>query len=73
MERIAMSYAQIEAMVAKQDGYNTVTEWKADLADFYTSIYDLVDVQDMGFCRDGATRYYLFERADGKPAVWFRR
>lgn len=32
----------------------------------------LVDVENMGFCRDGKTRWYHFTNADGKPAVYFK-
>ena len=26
------------------------------------------DIEDMGFCRDGVTRWYHFTSIDGKPA-----
>lgn len=35
-------------------------------------IMALVDVENMGFCRDGVTRWYHFTNADGQPAVYFK-
>lgn len=72
MKYIVMTYAQIESMVATADGYDSVMEWRRDTCDYYTSIYDLVEVENMGFARDGG-KYYVFERTDGKMAVWFKR
>ena len=36
------------------------------------SIYDLVDVENMDFCKDGVTRYYYFTDKDGRPAVYYK-
>ena len=71
MKYIKMTYAQIENMVARQDGYDDVTEWKKDLGDMYTSIYDLVDVDNTGFSKSGA-RWYTFEDDRGRWCVWYR-
>lgn len=35
-------------------------------------IMALVDVENMGFCRDGVTRWYHFTNADGQPAVYLK-
>ena len=32
----------------------------------------LVDVEDMGFCADGVTRWYHFTNAKGEPAVYYK-
>ena len=32
----------------------------------------LVDVENMGWCRDGVTRWYTFDNADGVPAIYFK-
>ena len=32
----------------------------------------LVDVFDMGWCKDGVTRYYLFDDENGNPAIYFK-
>ena len=42
-----------------------------DNDDFSVGICGLVDVEDMGFCFDGVTRYYLFE-LDGIPCIYFK-
>ena len=31
------------------------------------------DVENMGFCRDGVTRWYHFTSVDGKPAYTLKR
>jgi len=35
-------------------------------------IMALVDVEDMGWCRDGVTRWYHFTNEDGEPAVYYK-
>lgn len=35
-------------------------------------IMALVDVEDMGFCKDGTTRWYHFADMEGQPAVYFK-
>ena len=35
-------------------------------------IMSLVDVEDMGWCKDGVTRWYHFTNAEGKPAVYYK-
>ena len=32
----------------------------------------LVDVENMGFCKDGVTRWYHFTDEDGNPAVYYK-
>lgn len=32
----------------------------------------LVDVENMGFCKDGVTRWYTFTNANGQPAIYFK-
>ena len=34
-------------------------------------IMSLVDVENMGFCKDGKTRWYYFTNAAGKPAAYY--
>lgn len=72
MKYIKMSYVQIEEMNARQDGYDTVEEWRQNTPEaFRQSIYDLVPVQNMGFTKDGA-KWYTFEDDKGRACVWFK-
>lgn len=32
----------------------------------------LVDVENMGFCKDGKTRWYHFTNDAGQPAVYYK-
>lgn len=36
-------------------------------------IMALVEVENMGWCRDGLTRWYHFTNEDGQPAVYYKR
>ena len=71
MKRIYMTLVQIETMVARADGYDSVAEWREDCGDDYMSIYDLVGVENMGFSRDGA-KWYTFEDTQGRPCIYYK-
>lgn len=32
----------------------------------------IVSVEDMGFCKDGITRWYTFTDINGRPAIYFK-
>lgn len=32
----------------------------------------LVDVENMGWCKDGVTRWYTFTDENGEPAIYFK-
>lgn len=77
MKRIVMTIEQIQTAVAKADGYESREEWLEDAEEIgYWNPYSVIcligECVDMGFCRDGVTRYYLFDLPDGRPAVWYR-
>lgn len=40
--------------------------------DMSAGICALVDVENMGFCKDGVTRWYHFTDIDGNPAIYFK-
>lgn len=44
----------------------------AETLDMEAGICALVDVEDMGYCKDGVTRWYYFNDADGNPAVYYK-
>ena len=44
----------------------------AETQDTEAGICALVDVEDMGYCKDGVTRWYYFNDADGNPAVYYK-
>lgn len=62
MKRKRMTLDQIRA----ESTYYAMTH------DDTAGIMALVDVEDMGFCKDGVTRYYLFTNEDGDPAVYYK-
>ena len=41
--------------------------------DYSAGIMALVDVENMGYCKDGATRWYHFTDENGDPAVYYKR
>ena len=44
----------------------------AETQDMEAGICALVDVEDMGYCKDGVTRWYYFNDADGNTAVYYK-
>jgi len=44
----------------------------ATTEDYSAGICALVDVENMGYCRDGVTRWYFFNDENGNPAVYYK-
>lgn len=63
MKRKVMTLDQIRA----ESAYFSQTN------DMEAGICALVDVENMGWCRDGVTRWYMFSAEDGTPAIFFKR
>ena len=63
MRRVKMTIDQIR----EESVYFQMTE------DYSAGINALVDVENMGFCKDGVTRWYHFTNANGEPAVYYKR
>lgn len=61
-KRVVMTLDEIRA----ESGYFFETH------DMNAGICALVDVHNMGFCKDGVTRWYTFTNAYGKPAIYFK-
>ena len=62
MKRVKMTIEQIR----EESTYFALTH------DYKAGICALVDVTNMGFCKDGTTRWYHFINEDGIPAVYFK-
>lgn len=62
MKRVKMTLDQIR----KESTYFQMTK------DYSAGITALVEVENMGFCKDGVTRWYFFINAKGKPAVYYK-
>ena len=62
MKRIKMTLDQIR----EESSYFQMTK------DYNAGIMALVEVENMGFCKDGTTRWYHFTNEDGKPAVYYK-
>ena len=63
MKRRVMTIAEIR----EESVYFMQTE------DYSAGICALVDVENMGFCKDSVTRWYHFTDSDGHPAVFYKR
>ena len=56
----------------------TIDEVRAESTYFFETndmnagICALVDVENMGFCKDGVTRWYHFTDENGNPAVYYK-
>lgn len=44
----------------------------ASTRDMTAGIMALVEVENMGWCRDGVTRWYHFTDESGNPAVYYK-
>lgn len=62
MKRVRMTLDQIR----EESTYFLMTH------DMTAGITALVDVENMGFCKDGKTRWYHFTNEDGNPAVYYK-
>lgn len=62
MKRRVMSINEIR----KESIYFQMTQ------DLSAGICALVDVENMGFCKDGVTRWYHFTDEEGNPAVYYK-
>lgn len=40
--------------------------------DMTVGVCALVEVENMGFCKDGVTRWYHFNDENGNPAVYYK-
>ena len=62
MKRRVMSINEIR----KESIYFQMTQ------DLSAGICALVDVENMGFCKDGVTRWYHFTDKEGNPAFYYK-
>ena len=62
MKRRIMSINEIR----KESIYFQMTQ------DLSAGICALVDVENMGFCKDNVTRWYHFTDEEGNPAVYYK-
>ena len=62
MKRRVMSINEIR----KESIYIQMTQ------DLSAGICALVDVENMGFCKDGVNRWYHFTDEEGNPAVYYK-
>jgi len=63
MKRRVMTIEEVRA----ESSYFALT------GDMEAGICALVDVENMGWCKDGVTRWYMFDDEDGTPAIFFKR
>lgn len=61
-KRIKMTLQEIRA--SQKERYGQGVESMGIMA--------LVDVENMGWCKDGVTRWYHFTNNNGKPAVYYK-
>ena len=63
-----MDINDVRAMVKAELGLPV--DERDDVIDEY-GIHELVDVEDMGWLKDG-TRWYTFKDSNGKPCVYYK-
>lgn len=62
MKRRVMTFDEVRAESA----------YFQETSDYEAGIHTLVDVENMGYCKDGRTRWYVFTDNNGKPAIYFK-
>ena len=53
------------------DEVRAESDYFQETQDYSVGICALVDVENMGFCKDGRTKWYTFYDVNGKPAIYF--
>lgn len=48
------------------------SDYFRETQDFSAGVCALVDIENMGFCKDGVTRWYMFQ-LDDEPVIYFKR
>lgn len=54
------------------DEIRAESSYFAQTGDLNAGSCALVDVENMGFCKDGVTRWYHFIDSEGNPAVYYK-
>ena len=58
--------------IMKLDEIRDMSSYFQETHDMSAGICALVDVENMGFCKDGVTRFYMFKDENGNPAIYFK-
>lgn len=58
--------------VMKLDEIRSESNYFQETHDMFAGICALVDIENMGFCKDGVTRWYTFTDENGNPAIYFK-
>ena len=54
------------------DEVRGISSYFQETHDMSAGICALVDVENMGSCKDGVTRFYMFKDENGNPAIYFK-
>lgn len=58
--------------IMKLDEIRKISAYFQNTYNMSAGICALVDVENMGFCKDGVTRWYHFTDENGNPAIYFK-
>lgn len=58
--------------VVQIDEIRQKSDYFCETQDYSVGVCGLVDVENMGFCKDGVTRWYMFH-LDDEPVIYFKR
>lgn len=67
MYRKVVSLYQVRQWAKENGTPYYMTDAEIDKA----GIYDLVNIENMGFCKDDVTRFYMFD-LDDTPCIYFK-
>lgn len=62
----------MKRQVLKIEQIREQSSYFQETQDMNAGICALVDVENMGWCKDGVTRWYFFTDINGIPSVYFK-
>ena len=65
-------YGTIKRRRMTLDEIRAESTYFAMTGDLTAGVCALVEVENMGFCKDGETRWYHFRDENGNPAVYYK-
>lgn len=65
-------YGTIKRRRMTLDEIRAESTYFAMTGDMAAGVCALVEVENMGFCKDGKTRWYHFRDENGNPAVYYK-
>ena len=67
-----MEEFKMKRRVMKLDEIRNISSYFQETHDMSAGVWALVDLENMAFCKDGVTRFDMFNDENGNPAIYFK-